>query len=93
MMYDSMYIVSKCCTFYWLQFTDAYFTTQGEDPAAPYMEPSGAYSELTPKDEDYEQLGLITERNLVDFARQIAAGMVRLGSCCSVVCLIPTQCY
>ena len=59
------------------QFADEYFTL--EDRAAPYVEPSGAYSSLAPESEDYEQLGLITERNLVDFARQIAAGMVRQG--------------
>ena len=61
------------------QFTDAYFKTK-EDEAAPYLEPSGAYSSLAPESEDYEQLGLITERNLMDFARQIAAGMVRPGN-------------
>ena len=59
------------------QFTDAYFKTN-EDKAAPYLDPSGAYSSLAPKSEDYEKM--ITERNLVDFARQIAAGMVRSGN-------------
>ena len=58
------------------QFTDAYFTPH-EDKAAPYEEPTGVYSRLAPESGDFTQLGLITERNLVDFARQIAAGMVR----------------
>jgi serine/threonine protein kinase len=61
------------------KFTDSYFTTR-EDEAAPYEDPSGVYSSLAPESEDYEQLGLITERNLVDFARQIAAGMDYLSS-------------
>jgi hypothetical protein len=56
-----------------LQLTEGYFNP---DEAAPYLEPSGAYSDLKPRDEEYDQLGIITERNLVDFARQIAAGMV-----------------
>ena len=60
---------------YLSQFADTYFSL--DDKATPYLEPSGAYSSLAPKSEDYEQLGLITERNLVEFARQIAAGMVR----------------
>ena len=62
------------------QFTDTYFTMQ-EEKAAPYVEPSGAYSRLEAESADYAQLGLITERNLVDFARQIAAGMVSRGIC------------
>ena len=53
-----------------------YFTTGNEEDAAPYLEPSGTYSHLKPKDEDYDELGTLDERNLVDFARQIAAGMV-----------------
>ena len=58
------------------QFTNAFLDPQEDTTAAPYLEPTGAYSTLQPKDEDYEQLGILTERNLVDFARQIAAGMV-----------------
>lgn len=58
------------------QITEAYIDTQETEAATPYLEPSGAYSSLQPKPDDYEELGLLTERNLVDFARQIAAGMV-----------------
>lgn len=58
------------------QLTEGYFNPDESEPGAPYLEPSGAYSNLKPKDEEYDELGLITERNLVDFARQIAAGMV-----------------
>ena len=65
--------------FHWLQLTEEYFNPDEAGPAAPYLEPGGAYSNLKPKDEEYDQLGLITERNLVDFARQIAAGMVSLA--------------
>ena len=47
-----------------------------EPDAVPYLEPLGVYSHLSPKDEDYDQLGTLEERDLVDFARQITAGMV-----------------
>ena len=33
---------------------------------------------MRPAEEEYDHLGVLTERNLVDFARQIAAGMVSL---------------
>lgn len=47
------------------------------------MEPGGAYSELEPKEKEYEP---ITERDLVDFARQIAAGMVSKRRLVFVIC-------
>ena len=34
------------------------------------------YSELNPSNEMYAELGALEERNLLEFARQIAAGMV-----------------
>ena len=51
--------------------------------AAPYLEPKGAYSQLTTRNgvqvdkqgEDVEDKKL-TEKDLLSFARQIAAGMV-----------------
>ena len=49
-----------------------------ESDAVPYLEPSGVYSHLNPKDEDYDQLGTLEKRDLVDFAQQIAAGMVNM---------------
>ena len=35
------------------------------------------YSELNPGSERYAELGTLEERNLLEFARQIAAGMVQ----------------
>ena len=40
------------------------------------QEPEGAYSELNPSTERYAELGSLEEKNLLEFARQIAAGMV-----------------
>ena len=34
------------------------------------------YSELNPGSERYAELGTLEEKNLLEFARQIAAGMV-----------------
>lgn len=34
------------------------------------------YSELNPSSERYAELGALEEKNLLEFARQIAAGMV-----------------
>ena len=34
------------------------------------------YSELNPTKDKYAELGSVEERNLLEFARQIAAGMV-----------------
>ena len=48
--------------------------------AAPYLEPVGVYSKLKPQNEDYEELGLLDERHLLEFARQIAAGMVNTAN-------------
>ena len=46
------------------------------------QEPNGVYSELSPKDDSYLDLGVLEERNLLEFARQIAAGMVGAYSLC-----------
>ena len=35
------------------------------------------YSELNPGSERYAELGTLEEKNLLEFARQIAAGMVQ----------------
>ena len=35
------------------------------------------YSELNPGSERYAELGTLEERNLLEFARQVAAGMVQ----------------
>ena len=41
------------------------------------QEPNGVYSHLAPFGaEEYSDLGVLEERNLLEFARQIAAGMV-----------------
>ena len=56
--------------------------------AAPYLEPVGVYSKLKPKDEDYAELGTLNERNLLEFARQIAAGMVCLARLLHVLYII-----
>lgn len=46
------------------------------------QEPNGVYSKLDPKDDPYRELGELEEKNLLEFARQIAAGMVgRLAPC------------
>ena len=52
--------------------------------AAPYLEPKGAYSKLPPRapgqqgeGEEEEEDHKLTEKDLLNFARQIAAGMVR----------------
>ena len=55
--------------------TTEYFDVQAEYTEF-YSEPNGAYSRLDKDEEEYERLGMIDERDLVDFARQIAAGMV-----------------
>ena len=39
------------------------------------QEPVGTYSKLNPKD-TYEDLDLLEEKDLLNFSRQIAAGMV-----------------
>ena len=39
-------------------------------------EPKGAYSELAPGEKDYSKMESLEVRNLLEFARQIAAGMV-----------------
>ena len=44
-----------------------------------FQEPAGAYSRLDSKGR-YDDIGDLTERNLLDFARQISAGMVRMTS-------------
>ena len=52
--------------------------------AAPYLEPKGAYSQLPPRnasgeekqEEEEEEDRKLTEKDLLSFARQIAAGMV-----------------
>ena len=44
--------------------------------ACSLQEPEGAYSELNPTKDNYAELGALEERNLLEFARQIAAGMV-----------------
>lgn len=54
------------------------------------MEPGGAYSELEPKEKEYEP---ITERDLVDFARQIAAGMVSKRRLVFVICSMNECCW
>lgn len=43
----------------------------------PLQEPKGAYSELAPGEVKYMKLEALEIRNLLEFARQIAAGMVR----------------
>lgn len=43
------------------------------------------YSELSPKDDSYMELGVLEERNLLEFARQIAAGMVGRSSLCKLM--------
>ena len=54
--------------------------------AAPYLEPKGAYSKLPPRAPGQEGEGeeeedhKLTETDLLSFARQIAAGMVRSTS-------------
>ena len=60
---------------------------RANDPkAAPYLEPMGAYSKLPPREHGEEGEGeeeedhKLTEKDLLSFARQIAAGMVRLMS-------------
>ena len=40
------------------------------------QEPNGVYSKLTPVNEKYADLGDLKEKDLLEFARQIAAGMV-----------------
>jgi len=42
-----------------------------------FQEPEGAYSHLVPHSELYEDLEAMNEQDLLDFSRQIAAGMVR----------------
>ena len=57
--------------------------------AAPYLEPKGAYSQLPPRtalgeektEEDEEEDRKLTEKDLLSFARQIAAGMVLTALC------------
>jgi proto-oncogene tyrosine-protein kinase Ret len=49
------------------------------DLPAPYLEPLGAYSKLDPRDQ-LDNEGNLTERNLIDFSRQIASGMEYLSS-------------
>ncbi len=44
-------------------------------PHFPSQEPQGAYSKLSPKDL-YDDLDLLEEKDLLEFSRQIAAGMV-----------------
>ncbi len=39
------------------------------------QEPQGAYSTLSPKD-IYEDMELLEDKDLLEFSRQIAAGMV-----------------
>lgn len=46
-----------------------------EPKAAPYLEPVGAYSQLTAKREGDNKL---STKDLLSFARQIAAGMVQM---------------
>ncbi len=40
------------------------------------QEPKGAYSELAPSIDKYGGMEALEERNLLEFSRQIAAGMV-----------------
>ena len=43
-------------------------------------EPNGVYSKLDPIDEQYAGLGVLEDKDLLEFARQIAAGMVGRSS-------------
>lgn len=49
------------------------------------QEPKGAYSELAPGEARYKNLEALEVKNLLEFARQIGAGMVsawnRNGEC------------
>lgn len=45
------------------------------------QEPAGTYSQLDPKSQ-FDDEGFLTERNLLDFSRQIASGMVSVLYTC-----------
>ena len=65
--------------------------------AAPYLEPKGAYSQLPPRgalgeekreEAEEEEDKKLTEKDLLSFARQIAAGMVLTALCTHTHCLV-----